>query len=95
MKSRCHLSLYTALALSIATVLLTGCASIEKQLSDAIAYAGTLGNVEYERTGFWTDSELVIHVEEDNTRTVEYEARTKTPGGPKVRIRVENIPHKE
>lgn len=75
------------------TLILTSCTSVEKQLADAIAFAGTLGDVEYQRTGFWTDSALTVHVEEDNTRTVEYEARVKAPGGPAVRIKVGNIPH--
>lgn len=71
---------------------LCGCTSIQKQLAEAVALAGSVGDVEYSHRGFWKDSDLVISVAPDNTRTLEYDIRAKTPGGPSLRIKVQNIP---
>jgi len=71
---------------------LTGCTSLEKQIHQARVMAGQVGDLEYSRKGFWSDSDLVVTVAPDNTRTVEYDVRSKTPGGPSVRIKVRNIP---
>ena len=72
-------------------LLLTGCASMQSQIDDVLDVVSKVGNVEYHRTGIWTDSDLSIHLGEDGLRTAHYNLRTKTPLGPSVSIMVEGI----
>jgi hypothetical protein len=70
---------------------LTGCTSIEKQVNEVVTLASKVGNVDYERIGFWTDSDFEIYVMPDGTRKVHYNGRSKIPGGPQISITVEGI----
>ncbi len=79
------------LLIIVTALLLTGCSSLEQQVQVVLDTASKVGNVEYHRTGIWTDSDLSIHVGEDGLRTAHYNLRTKTPLGPSVSITVEGI----
>ena len=80
------LKLLITLALGLG---LTGCSTMDIQ--ELKELASKVGNVEYHRNGVWTDSDLIITVNEDGTRTVHYNARVKAPGGPGVDITIEDI----
>ena len=73
------------------TLACVGCSSIEKQVNHVVDMAGRVGNVEYRRTGFWTDSDFRIYVMPDGTRKVHYNGRSKVPGGPQIEITVEGV----
>ena len=74
---------------------LSGCTSIEKQVREVAEMAEKVGDVEYRRTGFWTDAEFEIYLMPDGTRKVHYNGRSKVPGGPQIEITVEGIKPKQ
>lgn len=79
----------------VCVALLTGCASMQDRIGYVIETAGKVGNVDYQRNGFWTSGTFTITVNEDGTRTAHYNGTTKTPLGPSVHIKVEGIPARE
>lgn len=70
---------------------LAGCTTMTKQIESVLEAAHSVGNIEYHRSGFLTDSDLTVHVTDSGERIAHYSIKTKAPGGPSVSITVEGI----
>ena len=84
-------NLFLALLISLIP-LLTGCRSVENEIDELLVTVAKVGNVEYHRTGVWSDSDLSVHVSEDGSRIMHYSLSTKAgPLGPSIDITIEGI----
>ena len=80
---------------SLLTIILSGCASMEDRVNSVMNTVSQVGNIDYHRSGFWSDSDLTVEMAEDGTRTAHYKLTTKAPLGPSLNITVEGIPDSE
>jgi len=76
--------------------LFIGCASttdkVHEGLSNVIELTSKVGNVEYRRNGFWTNSNLTVDVNDTTReRSIHYDVQGKMLGGPSVSITIDGI----
>jgi hypothetical protein len=76
--------------------LFIGCTSttdkVHEGLSNVIELTSKVGNVEYRRNGFWTNSNLTVDVNDTTReRSIHYDVQGKMPGGPSVSITIDGI----
>ena len=73
------------------SLILAGCSTLEKDLQKAIDLSSKVGNIEYERRGFWSNSDFDKLANADGTFRIHYRVTGKVPGGPSVDITVDGI----
>ena len=76
----------------ISSLFFAGCSNtIENAVSELQDIASRVGDVEYSRVGFYSNSTLNVTTNEDGTKNADYSVTGKLPGGPSLEISVTNI----